>query len=795
MKMVFKIRTSSSQKGAAHKLFMNQTAAVIALIFLCALLTSGQTVALETYLTGSVCDPNHAAVHGAEVTVMSTALSRTVRTDEHGSFMISLPHGDYIVRATATGFEVTTTRVRLTEYASASIEIILPVAGSTEVVTIVAADGVGYQADAINSATKTLTALRDTPQSITVIPTERLRDQSMTSISDVLNYVPGVTSHQGENNRDQVVIRGVSSSADFFLNGVRDDVQYYRDLYNVNRVEILKGPNAMIFGRGGGGGVINRVSKEPQSSPAREFTIQGGSFSDRRFTGDFNQPIGRNVAMRFNALYEGAESFRQFVNRRRYGVNPTITISPGTNTHINVGYEHFYDSRTADRGIPSFMGKPADSPIETYFGNPNDAYARARVNLLTGTVEHGHGRLNIRNRTMLGEYDRAYQNYVLGTVNTVKTLIVLTAYNNSTKRQNRFNQSDLTFYVSTGSVKHMFLAGAEFGRQLTDNVRNTGFFNNISTTVQVPFADPVIATPVTFRQSATDANNHLKTNLAATYVQDQVEISKQLQVVAGVRFDCFDLHFHNNRNGDNLRRVDRLMSPRLGVVYKPLPAISLYATHSVSYLPSSGDQFSSLTVVTQQVKPEEFRNYEVGMKWDARRNLSLNAAMYRQDRTNTRATDPNDPTRILQTGKQRTSGFEAEVSGALTRAWMLAGGYAYQDARITNATTAAPMGAIVPLVPHHTFTLWSKYQVISRVGLGLGVAHRSDAFAAIDNKVTLPGYTKVDAAAYFRLAEKWKVQAHFDNWLNVKYYLNADGNNNISPGAPRSVKVSLIAAF
>ena len=774
---------------------MNQTIAVFLLLLVCAFVGSGQAVDESGYLTGTVCDPNHAAVHGAEVSVTSTAFSKTVRTDEYGSFAITLPRGVYVVSARATGFEMATTRLRVTEGARESIEMILPVASSTEMVTIVASDGVGYYAESISSATKTSTALRDTPHSITVLPSERLRDQSMTSVSDVFNYVPGVTSHQGENNRDQVVIRGVSSSADFFLDGVRDDVQYYRDLYNVQRVEILKGPNAMIFGRGGGGGIINRVSKTPQSSASREFTIQGGAFSDRRFTGDVNQPFGKKMALRANGLYEGAESFRQFVNRRRYGVNPTIAISPSSHTHIDVGYEHFYDGRTADRGIPSFMGRPVELPIETYFGDPHNSYARARVNLLTGQVEYQHGRLSIRNRTMLGDYDRGYQNYVPGAVNSAKTLLAVTAYNNSTKRWNAFNQSDMAFYVSTGNVKHLFLLGTELGRQLTDNFRNTGFFNNVSTSIQIPFADPVVATPVTFRQSATDASNHLKTNLVATYVQDQVEISKQFQVVAGLRFDYFDLQFHNNRNGDDLRRVDRFMSPRLGLVYKPFAAISVYATHSMSYLPSSGDQFSSLTVVTQQVKPEQFRNYEIGVKWDARRNLSLTTALYRQDRTNTRATDPNDPTRILQTGAQRTAGFEAEVSGAVTRAWTLGGGYAYQNARITSATTAAPSGAIVPLVPRHTFTLWNKYQVTSRFGLGLGVAHRSDVFAAIDNKVTLPGYTKVDTAAYFRLAERWKLQAHFDNLWNARYYLNADGNNNISPGAPRSVKVSLVAAF
>jgi catecholate siderophore receptor len=774
---------------------MNRIVAAVTLLIFCAALSSGQSLSPAPYLTGTVCDPNHAAVSGVEVTVTSKGFAQTVRTDGDGKFAISLPAGEYLISATAAGFEMATTRVQVGNGTGESVEIILPVAGSTETVTIVAGDGVGYRAEAINSATKTLTPLRDTPQSITVLPTERLKDQSMTSISDVVNYVPGVTSHQGENNRDQVVIRGVSSSADFFLNGVRDDVQYYRDLYNVERVEILKGPNAMIFGRGGGGGLINRVSKEPKSSPLRELTIQGGSFSERRFTADFNQPFGQKTAVRVSGLFEGAESFRQFVNRRRYGINPSAAISPTSNTHITFGYEHFYDSRTADRGIPSFMGRPVDVPIETYFGNPNNAYASARVNLLSNTLEHQRGRLNIRNRAMFGDYDRGYQNYVPGAVNAAKTLVALTAYNNSTKRRNVFNQTDFTFYASTGHIKHTLLAGTEFGRQITDNIRNTGFFNNVTTTVQVPLDNPVISTPVTFHQSATDANNHLKANLAATYIQDQIEVSGHLQVVAGLRFDYFDLHFQNNRTGDGLRRVDRLISPRLGVVYKPVASISVYATHSISYLPSSGDQFSSLTVVTQQAKPEQFRNYETGLKWEARRNLSLTTAVYRQDRTNTRATDPNDPTRILQTGKQRTSGFEAEVSGALTRAWTLAGGYAYQDAQITSATTAAPAGAIVPLVPRHTFTLWNKYQLMSRLGLGLGLAHRSDVFAAIDNRVTLPGYTKIDAAAYFRLAENWKVQAHFDNVLDAKYYLNADGNNNISPGGPRSVKISLIAAF
>jgi len=205
------------------------------------------------------------------------------------------------------------------------------------------------------------------------------------------------------------------------------------------------------------------------------------------------------------------------------------------------------------------------------------------------------------------------------------------------------------------------VGGSELGRQLTDNFRNTGFFNNTTTVISAPYDNPTINTPVTFRQSATDANNHLTTNLAAAYVQDQIELSQRLQVVAGVRFDYFDLQFHNNRTGENLRRLDRLVSPRVGVVFKPYTPLSLYGSYSVSYLPSSGDQFSSLTTITQQVKPEQFSNYELGAKWEVNRYLSLTTAAYRQDRTNTRATDPNDPTRIVQTGAQRTNGFEVGV--------------------------------------------------------------------------------------------------------------------------------------
>ena len=415
---------------------------------------------------------------------------------------------------------------------------------------------------AISSATKTLTPLRDVPQSITVVTQQLMKDELMTSIGDVVRYVPGIAAHQGENNRDQIIIRGNSSSADFFLNGVRDDVQYYRDLYNLDRVEALKGANAMVFGRGGGGGVINRVTKEAGFSPLQEVTLQAGAYDNKRITADVDQPLGEAVAVRINGVYEHSGSFRQAVDLQRSGVAPTLTFMPSQRTKITLGYEYLHDTRVADRGISSYQGKPVDVAIATYYGNPNDSHVRASVNLASALVEHRVGQLTIRNRTLVGNYDRGYQNDVPGAVTADRSQVALTAYNNATERLNVFNQADVTYVVSAGRVHHTLLAGAELGRQLTDNFRNTGFFNNTATSILVPYGATTITTPVTFRQSATDADNHLRTNVAATYAQDQIELTTHVQIIAGLRFDRFDLQYHNNRNGDTLNRVDNLVSPR-----------------------------------------------------------------------------------------------------------------------------------------------------------------------------------------------------------------------------------------
>jgi catecholate siderophore receptor len=221
----------------------------------------------------------------------------------------------------------------------------------------------------------------------------------------------------------------------------------------------------------------------------------------------------------------------------------------------------------------------------------------------------------------------------------------------------------------------------------------------------------------------------------------------------------------------------------------------LYGSYSVSYLPSSGDQFSSLTVITEQVEPEKFNNYEGGVKWDVFPALSVTAAGYRLDRTNTRSTDPNDPARIVQTGSQRTNGFEWSATGKMTSKWQVVGNYTWQNAYVSSATAAAREGAQAAQVPHHIASLWNNYKIHPRVGAALGLISRSGMFATIDNTVRLPGYLRADAALFINLTESLRLQGNLENLSSIGYFSNADSNTNVTPGSPRAIRIGLTGKF
>ncbi|MFZ6774369.1 TonB-dependent receptor [Undibacterium sp. SXout7W] len=649
-------------------------------------------------------------------------------------------------------------------------------------------------------ATKTDTLLRDTPQAVTVVSKELIQDQSLQSLADVIRYVPGIVAAQGEGNRDTAVFRGNSSTGDFYVDGIRDDVQYYRDFYNIDSVEALKGANAMIFGRGGSGGVINRVTKQAEWHTVREASLTLGSWNTRRLTIDAGQAINEAVAARVTGVVENSDSYRNNFNLKRSGINPTVAFKLDSNSMLVLGYEHFKDERTADRGVPSFQGRPLNTDPSAFFGDANLNTAWAKVDAFTAQYDHDFGNnLNLRNRTRYAEYDKFYQNIVPGAVNAVGTTVSLSGYNNATQRKNFFNQTDLTWNVNTGSIRHTLVGGVELARQETDNFRNTAYFTSLGsniTAVNVPLTNPVSTSAIVFKQAATDANNHGVVTSKSVYFQDQAEFSSQWQLVAGLRRDSIDVDFTNNRSGDRIQTTDTPVSPRLGLVFKPMTEISVYASYSKAFVPRAGDQLSSLTVTNQALDPEEFKNIEVGVKWDIRRDLSASMAVYQLDRSNVAITDPADSSKSILVDGQRSKGIELGVTGNMTKDWSIMGGYAYQDAIITKTQSATVLaGAKLAQVPKHSASLWNRYNFDATWGAGMGIVYRSEIYASTDNLVVVPGFTRVDAALYYKVNKNLNVQLNIENLLDKQYYAFANSNNNITPGSPRALRVGLNAKF
>ena len=666
-----------------------------------------------------------------------------------------------------------------------------------------------YAAVSSSTATKTNTLLRDVPQSITVITNELIKDQSIRSIGDAVRYVPGVGVSQGEGNRDALVFRGNRSTGDFFTDGIRDDVEYFRDLYNTARVEVLKGANGMIFGRGGSGGVVNRVTKQANWDPVREFSFQGGSYNQKRINADVGHVINDMATIRLNALYENAGSFRDGVSMERLGISPTVTLKPTPRTKVIAGMERFHDDRTADRGVTSVLGRtgavtgPVDVSRSQFFGDPRRSPTHVDVLSFHSLIEHKFDSgVMLQNRTNYATYDKFYQNvFANGGLNTVTGLVSIGAYNNTTSRENVFNQTNLLYTVNTGPVSHTLMAGVEVGRQETHNRRATGLFNNdpANTNLLVSLSNPVTNVPITFRTRDSggdlDALNRSVVNITSLYIQDQIEIIPQLQVIAGVRYDLFEVDFQQ-KNGprDHLKSRDDLIAPRFGVVYKPFQPVSFYASYSQAYVPRAGDQLTALNVTVETLKPEKFVTLETGVKWDIRPDLAFTTAVYQLDRSNVINSVVGGQTFL--TKGQRTEGVEVGLAGQLTPNWSVMGGYAYQVGEITSDILGiARKGATVAELPRHTFSVWSRYDVTPMFGVAVGVIHRGDMFASLTNRVSVPDFTRVDAALFAQFTKRFRGQLNIENLFDTRYFAAAHNDFNITPGSPIAVRATLIANF
>jgi catecholate siderophore receptor len=654
----------------------------------------------------------------------------------------------------------------------------------------------GYFISKSNSATKINMPLLDTPQAISVVSATQIADQQITNLASASQYVPGISVLQGESNRDQINIRGTNTTADFFVDQARDDLQYFRDFYNIENIEFLKGPNALAFGRGGSGGVVNRVSKYADGKQKRNFTTTVGSFNQQRISLDLADKISKTSAFRVNSIYEKSNTFRNYGYLNRYGINPTFTFNPNQKTEIRLGYEYFYDNRFNDRGLPSQNNLALKVNPKLFVGNFNENTSDAEINSISALVLYdANQNLQIKNHTRFSHGNKFYQNvYASSSINNFGNFNI-SAYNNKQNRNTITNQTDAIYKFKAFNVLNTALLGFEITKQQTENIRKTGFFNNTNTISSLNINNPLSNTAITYKFANSDINSQSNNQILGIYAQNKIDLNQYWQLLAGIRFDRFLAKTNNQVNNQQFSRADNLISPRFGIVFKPQEELSIYTSYSTSYLPSAGDQFSSLDSVAKMLKPEKLHNYELGAKFDLNKNLNFTSAIYQLDRKNTRANDPNNAGMMIATGQTTTKGLELSLNGNINKNWQTIVSQSWQQARVVSSTSSAHKGALVALFPSQILAVWNKYQLTKKFSAAAGVIKQGSQFAGADNTVKLKGFTRLDLATYYQLNENHQLQLNIENALNKHYTITAHNNNNLQPGSPLAIKLSWLGNF
>ena len=675
-------------------------------------------------------------------------------------------------------------------------------------------------ADQVN-ALKSPTPIIDVPQSLSIITAEQITNQGFNSIADIIDYTPGVNTSQGEGHRDAVVFRGVRSTADFFLDGVRDDVQYYRPLYNLEQVEILRGPNALLFGRGGTGGILNRVTKKGViGDQFTGFKASVDTFGAFDTSVDLNFATSENSAFRVNAFYESLNNHRDFFDGDRIAINPTARFELSPSTTLDLSYEYSDFERFIDRGIPSAapdgttsavngsgLRRPVESLQDITFGDEDINTAEFEGHVLRANLQHQFNDTLKGNFTAsYGDYDKLYQNFFpvgynaanpdFGGIETVD----IDGYVDTTQRQNLLLAANLVSEFSTGSFEHTLIFGGEFVDTQNDNDRFNTFFSTSQDDVETFAVAPVIdfsqnaaglATTNDFTVNANDDDDAELTVFSA-YVQNQIEISPYIDVILGARFDSFDFTVINrlaaiDDPNRSLSRKDEEISPRLGVILKPRENISIYGSYSESFIPQSGEQFAEISSTEAALTPDVFTNLEAGLKWDFAEALSFTAAIFRIEATD----GVDDGTTNNQTEEVQNSveGVEFQLLGDVTDSLSISAGLSILDGD-RDGSDLAPRE-----LPDTTFNVWSNYQVTEKLGIGLGLTHQSESFSDNNNTTVLPSYTRLDAAAFYDVNESLRVQLNIENLTDELYFPNSHTDDQISVGAPLNARFSVIGRF
>jgi catecholate siderophore receptor len=678
----------------------------------------------------------------------------------------------------------------------ASTDAAAPVSNQATVlqtVTVTGKQESAYRVPETSTALGTDTSVLNTPFSITPIPEKLLNDQGAQSLEDAVRNSPGVTIGLGEGNTDQLIIRGVSTTSDFFMNGMRDDSEYFRPLYNVEHIDVLKGPAALQFGRGGAGGIVNFVTKKAERRNIRSLMVEGGgggagsSWGHFRGWVDLGTPIGDSGAFRLNAMGENSGGFRDNYFLRRYAVNPTFHFDVGDRTKIDLNLSYLNDHRLADRGIPSQNGRPVNVSRSQFFGSPDQN--RFFSDVTTGQFEITHeinDHLKLHNNFRTFQNTRRYTNLYPGSAVGDDGTFTFRAYDHSFERLSYQDRLQAIFDFDTGIISHKVLGGGDYTWQRDQDIQ---FLHGKSKDIKGVFhtLDDTEVAPIAM--NTLDRHNNVHADEIGIFLQDQISLGEHWMALAGVRYDRFATDARYLKQGARTQRVDNTWSPRAALMYKPVKNDTIYFSFSRAYIPSGANVAGSLKSPDDaNLAPERSDQYEFGNKlglFDD--NLLLAIAFFQIDLTNIPANQPNGGSKLLTIGRQRNRGIELSANGSITDKWNVFSNYTYMmEAKNLVAVEDAPAGTTAGLVPHNQFSVWSTYDLNEHWGFGAGVHGQSSRYTSFTNTVKLPAYVVGDLMAYYQM-KNLRFQINFNNVSDETYFATASGDNQIMPGIPRSV--------
>ena len=648
------------------------------------------------------------------------------------------------------------------------------------------------------SALKTPVAVLNVPQTVSIITDEDIRKQAFRQIGDIIRYTPGVNTSQGEGHRDSVVFRGIRSTADFFQDGVRDDVQYYRSLYNVEQVEILRGPNALLFGRGGTGGALNRVSKKAVLGDifgAVEFGVDDFGANDIAL--DYNTSRDDDLAFRLMIHSDALENHRDFYDGERLGINPAIKIKLSDRTTIDLSYEHADHERYIDRGIPTENGKPVERFSKITFGDSRgNNLTTLEADIFRAIVSTNFSDTTKANLTIVSsEFEKMYQNYYASGYSAGASVVTVDGYNDPTERENMIISGNLINEIEIGSTTHTLLFGAEMIDTTNKNKRYDTYWAttmsdketfNITRPMNFLVNSVGVATNNDFSE---DLNRHTQSDIEVTsiFFQDQIDVSDKLKLLIGGRHDSFDITVKDIKNGSAQSREDKEFSPRAGIIFKPRENVSLYYSYSESFLPRSGEQFKSLSASSAALDPDVFESSEIGAKVEITDDLGFTIAYF--DSEQVRAVRDSVSGETSEIVGLQVDGFELEVKGDINDKMSLVFGYSALDGKTSK-------GGEPREIPDQMLSLFATYEVSDKFGWAVGITQQGESNIGNDKPgLVLPEYTRVDLGAYYQIADDLSVQMNLENLTDELYFPHSHSTHQASVGEPLNVRLSIRMTF